>query len=300
MHIRVECLTHIYAPGTPAERFALREISLEIEPGERVGILGPTGSGKSTLVQHIAGLLKPTVGQVLLDGVPAHAPTAEARARRRRVGLAFQYPEQQIFETTVFREVAFGPRNLGLNGEEVTRRVRWALETVGLDPEAFGARTPFALSGGEMRRVALASVLALLPRVLILDEPTAGLDPRGREDLLARLDAWQRETGATLVVVSHHLDEVARLVERVVVLQEGRVVADGPARALLGDGNLWRSLGLAPPPEVALLEALQQLGWPIPPECWPREELAREILRQWQKRHSQQGARSTQHAARSR
>lgn len=293
MHIRVERLTHVYAPGTPAQRVALREVNLEIAPGERVGILGPTGSGKSTLIQHIAGLLKPTAGQVLLDGVPAHAPTPEARARRRQVGLAFQYPEQQIFETTVFREVAFGPRNLGLDEGEVARRVRWALETVGLAPEAFGERIPFALSGGEMRRVSLASVLALLPRVLILDEPTAGLDPRGREDLLARLDAWQRETGATLIVVSHHLDEVARLVDRVVVLREGRVVADGPARALLGDGDLWRSLGLMPPPEVALLEALRRSGWPISPEHWPREELAREIARLWHKRITHHATRNT-------
>lgn len=293
MHIRIEGLTHIYAPGTPAQRVALRKVTLEIGPGERVGILGPTGSGKSTLVQHIAGLLKPTAGQVLLDGVPAHVSTPDARARRRQVGLTFQYPERQIFETTVFREVAFGPRNLGLDEREVARRVRWALETVGLDPDAFGERIPFALSGGEMRRVSLASVLALLPRVLILDEPTAGLDPRGREDLLARLDAWQRETGATLIVVSHHLDEVARLVDRVVVLREGQVVADGPARALLGDGDLWWSLGLMPPPEVALLEALRGSGWPIPPECWPREELAREIARLWHNRITQPATRNT-------
>ncbi|RME36066.1 MAG: ATP-binding cassette domain-containing protein [Thermoflexia bacterium] len=284
MHIRIEGLTHVYAPRTPAERVALRGINLKFAPGERVGILGPTGSGKSTLIQHIAGLLKPTAGQVLLDGIPAHASTAEARARRRQVGLAFQYPEQQIFEATVFREVAFGPRNLRLDEAEVARRVRWALEMVGMNPEEYGERVPFALSGGEMRRVVLASVLAMRPRVLILDEPTAGLDPQGREDLLARLDAWQRETGATLMVVSHHLDETARLVDRVIVLWEGRVVADGPARALLGDGCLWRSLGLVPPPEVTLLEALRQAGWPLSPDCWPREELAREIVRAWRER----------------
>ncbi|MBU0705465.1 MAG: energy-coupling factor transporter ATPase [Chloroflexi bacterium] len=277
MLIRVENLVHTYSPGTPLERAALRGVSLEIGAGERVGILGPTGSGKSTLVQHLAGLLAPTAGRVLLDGVAAHERTAEARARRRRVGLAFQYPEAQIFEQTVFREVAFGPRNLGLEKTEITARVRWALEMVGLASAVMEDRVPFTLSGGEMRRVALASILSLQPEVLILDEPTAGLDPQGRRELLARIQAWQKGTDSTLVIVSHNLDELARVVERVVVLGAGEVVADGPARRVLSDGQLLRAAGLDAPQPVALLQALREAGWAVRTDRLLPEEAAAEI-----------------------
>jgi len=275
--IQVENLVHTYSPGTPLERAALRGVSLEIGAGERVGILGPTGSGKSTLVQHLVGLLKPTAGRVLLDGVAAHARATEARSRRRRMGLAFQYPEAQIFEQTVFREVAFGPRNLGLEEAEIAARVRWALEMVGLAPAVMEERSPFTLSGGEMRRVALASILSLQPEVLILDEPTAGLDPQGRRELLARIQAWQKGTDSTLVIVSHNLDELARVVERVVVLKEGEVVADGPARWVLSDGPLLRAAGLDVPQPVSLLQALREAGWPVRTDRLLPEEAAAEI-----------------------
>lgn len=281
MLIRVEDLVHTYAPGTPLERAALRGVSLEIGAGERVGILGPTGSGKSTLVQHLAGLLKPTAGRVWLDGVAAHERTAAARGRRHRVGLAFQYPEHQIFEQTVFREVAFGPRNLGLGEAEIATRVRWALEMVGLDPATMEERVPLTLSGGEMRRVALAGILAMRPGVLILDEPTAGLDPRGRRELLARVGAWQEETGLTLILVSHALGELARVVERVVVLREGQVVADGPVRQVLSDGDLLRGAGLDVPQPVALLQALRGAGWNVRADRLLPEEAAAEIARAW-------------------
>lgn len=283
MHIRVENLTHIYAPGTPAARQALRGVNLEIRSGERVAIVGPTGSGKSTLVQHIAGLLSPTAGRVLLDGVPAHARTSEARPRRRQVGLAFQFPEEQMFELTVFREVAFGPRHLGVDDAGIAARVRWALQMVGLDPEVFGERVPLALSGGEMRRVALASILALRPSVLVLDEPTAGLDPQGREEILACLRAWQEETGATLILVSHHLDEIARVVDRVVVMAGGQVVADNPVRQALCDTPQLRAAGLSPPPGVALLEALRDTGWPVRTDGLGVEEVVAEIVRAWER-----------------
>ncbi len=275
MLIRVENLVHTYSPGTPLERAALRGVNLEIRAGERVGILGPTGSGKSTLVQHLVGLLKPTAGRVLLDGVAAHARATEARARRRRMGLAFQYPEAQIFEQTVFREVAFGPRNLGLEEAAIAARVRWALEMVGLAQAAMEERSPFTLSGGEMRRVALASILSLQPEVLILDEPTAGLDPQGRRELLARIQDWQGSL--TLIIVSHNLDELARVVERAVVLKEGEVVADGPARRILSDGPLLRAAGLDVPQPVVLLEALQEAGWPVRTDRLLPEEAAAEI-----------------------
>ena len=278
MLIRVENLHYTYAPGTPLARSALRGVNLEIGAGERVGILGPSGSGKSTLAQHLAGLLQPTSGQVLLDGIPAHERTAAARAQRQRLGLAFQHPEDQIFEQTAFREVAFGPRNLGLKETEVADRVRWALEMVGLD-SAMEERGPFTLSGGEMRRLALAGILAMRPGVLILDEPTAGLDPRSRRELLARVRVWQEETGLTLIMVSHNLDELARIVERVVLVERGRVAADGPARRLLSDSQLLRSVGLDVPQPVALLQALQGAGWEVCTDRLLPEEAVVEIAR---------------------
>ena len=278
MLIQVQSLDHVYGQGTPLERTALHGVSLEIAPGERVGIVGRTGSGKSTLVQHLAGLLVPASGRVLLDGAAAHGRSAAARAGRRRVGLAFQYPEHQIFEQSVAREVAFGPRNLRLGGAEVAERVRWALEMVGLSQVEFEARMPFSLSGGEMRRVALASILAMRPEVLILDEPTAGLDPHGRRELLGRVRRWQGETGATLILVSHDLDELARVVGRVVLLDGGRVVADGPVRQVLSAGDLLRAAGLDVPQPVALLQALRRAGWNVRTDRLLPEEAAEEVV----------------------
>jgi len=278
--IETQGLGHVYARGTPVERCALHGVSLAIQAGERVGIVGHTGSGKSTLVQLLAGLMAPTSGQVLLDSVPAHARAAAARKARRRIGLAFQYPEDQIFEVTVAREVGFGPRNLDLAATQVDERVRWALAMVGLD-STFEARMPLNLSGGEMRRVALASILAMRPEVLILDEPAAGLDPRGRHELLGRVLAWQKETGATLIVVSHHLDDVARLAERVVLLAEGRVAADGPTRQVLANSTLLRGASLAVPEAVALLEMLRQAGWDVRTDQILVDEVVAEIQRAW-------------------
>jgi energy-coupling factor transport system ATP-binding protein len=276
--IRVENLWHTYVPGTPLARAALHKVSLEIAPGERVGLVGRTGSGKSTLVQHVAGLLAPTEGQALLDGVPAHERSVAARAARLRVGLAFQYPEDQFFEQTVAREVAFGPRNLGLGKDEIASRVRWALEMVGLDT-AMESRSPFTLSGGETRRVALASILTLRPEVLILDEPTAGMDPRGRRGLLARVRTWQEGTGSTLILVSHDLEELARVVERVIVLDQGRVAADGPARQVLSDAAALAAVGLDVPQPVALLRALRESGWKVRTDRLLPEEAVEEIAR---------------------
>jgi energy-coupling factor transport system ATP-binding protein len=279
MLIQAEDLTYTYAPGTPLARTALHSVNLDVFSGERVGIAGPSGSGKSTLAQHLAGLLEPTSGVVLLDGVAAHGRTTEARAQRGRVGLALQQPEDQIFEQSVFREVAFGPRNMGLDRLEIASRVRWALEMVGLDPAAVEERVPFTLSGGEMRRVALAGILAMRPDVLILDEPTAGLDPRGRRELLDRVGAWQEDTGMTLVVVSHNLEEMARVVDRVVLLGRGTVVADGPINAVLSDSQLLQGIGLDVPESVALLQTLRQAGWSVRLDLLLPEEVGAEIER---------------------
>jgi energy-coupling factor transport system ATP-binding protein len=284
--IQVEDLTHIYAPGTPFERVALHQVNLQIVAGERLGILGPTGSGKSTLAQHLAGLLKPTAGRVLLNGVPVHSAP---RDHRLQVGIAFQYPEDQIFEQTVFREVAFGPRNLGLDEAEVMARVRWALEMAGLDPEAMNQRMPFTLSGGEMRRVALAGILAMRPRLLILDEPTAGQDPQSRRGLLARILAWQKETGLTLVIISHAMEELVmspaeglgQVVERLVMLKEGQVVADGPTHHIFSDVPLLNAIGLDVPEPVKLLQALRQRGRKVRTDLVSAAEAAIEIAHVW-------------------
>lgn len=279
MVIEVRNLSHTFAAGTPLERRALRDVSLRIDPGERVGIAGRTGSGKSTLVQHLAGLLQPTAGCVLLDGTPAHRRSAAARRLRQRIGIAFQYPEDQIFEHTVFREVAFGPRNLGLKEPEVVARVDWALTAVGLDAEAMLDRTPFTLSGGEMRRVALASILALRPDVLILDEPTAGLDPRGRHQLLNHVAATQKTTGMTLIVVSHDLDSLARIADRVIVLEDGAVAMDGPTRHVLSSLDALDAAELDPPTAVVLLQRLRSGGLPVDVDRITPEEAAAEIAR---------------------
>jgi len=278
MLIQVEHLSYIYAPHTSLARSALCDVSLELKAGERVGILGPSGSGKSTLVGLLAGLAEPASGRVLLNGVAAHERSAAARAQRRHIGLALQRPEDQIFEQTVFKEVAFGPHNQGLAEAEIKERVGWALDMVGLD-SALAERNPLTLSGGEMRRLALAGILAMRPEVLILDEPTAGLDPQGRADLLSRIDAWQRATGLTLVIVSHNMDELAHIVERVVLLDDGRVVADGPSRRLLSDVPLLHSIGLDVPQPVALLYALRKAGWPVPTDRMLPEEAVAEIVR---------------------
>jgi energy-coupling factor transport system ATP-binding protein len=275
--IQVENLSHTYSPDTPLARAALHDVSLEIAPGERVGLVGRAGAGKSTLVQLVAGLLTPTAGQVLLDGTPAHERSAAAHAARLRVALAFQYPEHQFFEQTVAREIAFGPRNLGLGNEQIGARVRWALEMVGLDG-MMESRSPFTLSSGEMRRVALASILALRPEVLILDEPTAGLDPRGRRELLTRVRAWQEKAGAILIVVSHDLEELARVVERAIVLDRGRVAADGPAREVLSDAPALIAAGLDVPQPVALLRALRESGWNVRTDRLLPEEAVEEIV----------------------
>lgn len=274
MLIRVEGLTHVYAPSTPFERTALRDVNLEIEAGESVGIVGPTGSGKSTLVAHLAGLLTPTAGRVLMDGVDISHERPGTR-----VGLAFQTPEDQIFEQTVFREVAFGPRNLGLTASEIEERVDWALEMVGLDPAVIRDRVPFTLSGGEMRRVALASILAMRPVILILDEPTAGQDPQSRRELLARLRALHAQGDLALIVVSHAMEEIARLVERIVVLNEGQLVANAPTRQVLSDAELLRSVGLDVPEPTALMRALHRRGLPVRTDVISAAEAAAEIAR---------------------
>ncbi|MCL6553646.1 MAG: energy-coupling factor transporter ATPase [Firmicutes bacterium] len=253
---------YTYLRGTPMEAPALRGVSLQIARGECVAILGPTGSGKSTLIQHFNGLLRPTAGRVLVAGQDLWAPRADRRAARRLVGLVFQFPEYQLFAETVEQDVAFGPRNLGWAPEAVAEAVDEALRLVGLAPERFAGRSPFALSGGEMRRVALAGVLAMRPAVLVLDEPTAGLDGQGRHEIRRILRDVHRR-GQTVVLVTHHMDDVAELAQRVVVLRDGTVALAGAVGEVFAREDALRQLGLDLPVAARVTRRLRALGVPV-------------------------------------
>jgi len=271
-------VSYTYEMDSPWESVALRDIDLRIDDGEFVGLIGPTGSGKSTLVQHMNGLLQPTSGQVLVDGIDLRSSKKHRRRIRQEVGLIFQYPEHQLFEETVARDVAFGPSNQGLDESEVDRRVEEALHTVGLDPEEFGPRSPFNLSGGQKRRVAIAGVLAMRPDVLVLDEPTAGLDPQGSRQIMETIRQLHEKSGRTVILVSHNMIDVARLARRVVVMAEQRVVLDGPVEHIFGhEGDRLREMGLDIPPVTAAVQALRRRGAPLPAELLTVEDTARAI-----------------------
>lgn len=276
----IECrnLTHVYLKGTPLEAVALRGVTLSIAAGEFVGLIGPTGSGKSTLVQHFNGLLRPTAGTVRVAGVDLSDPRADVRLVRRMVGLVFQYPEHQLFEETVYKDVAYGPRNLGLDPDDVHGRVTDALQRVGLDPERFGRRSPFSLSGGEMRRAAIAGVLAMAPRVLVLDEPAAGLDPVGKLEILAQIRDLHAQ-GLTVVLITHSMDEAAQLVQRLVVLARGTVAMDGPVRGVFGRADELAGLGLGIPTITDLVLRLRRRGIPVSADALTLDE-ARAAIRE--------------------
>lgn len=279
MSIILEAVSHIYMAGTPYERTALNNVSLAVERGEFVGIIGHTGSGKSTLVQHMNGLIKPTRGRVLVDGADLAIKGQAARLARRKVGMVFQYPEHQLFEETVFEDVAFGPRNLGLGPEEVEKRVQQSLKIVGLDYDDYAGRSPFRLSGGQMRRVAIAGVLALEPEYLILDEPSAGLDPRGRDEIFGQIARLHRETGVTVILISHNMEEVARLVRRVIVMHRAEVSLDGTPQEVFRQGaEKLNQAGVEVPNVTALLARLQAQGLAVDDTAVTAEEATRAIL----------------------
>jgi energy-coupling factor transport system ATP-binding protein len=274
--IVIENLTHIYSTGTPFQVTSLDSISLDIEKGVFLAIIGSTGSGKSTLVQHLNGLLIPTRGKVRVCGID----TADKKQRRRlwrKVGLVFQQPEQQLFEETVFDDVAFGPRNMGFNEDEVTKRVNDALRLVGFDPQAAGGLSPFRLSGGMRRRAAIAGVLALKPEVLILDEPTSGLDPQGRRQLMGLVDEYRRNDGATIVLVTHDMEEVAFMAEHVAVLNKGRLVMEGKPREIFGHAAELSGIGLDVPAPARLMHKLRALGKPVRTNVLTSAEAEEEI-----------------------
>lgn len=261
--IKVENLTHVYSQGTPFEKVAIDHISLEIEAGQLVGIIGHTGSGKSTFIQHLNGLLKPTSGTVYFDGTDIHQSKETTRSVRFNVGLVFQYPEYQLFDETVAKDIAFGPRNMGLSEEEIDRRVREAAGFAGV-PEELLEQSPLELSGGQKRRVAVAGVIAMNPRVLILDEPTAGLDPAGRESILENLMNYRRETGCTVILISHSMDDVARFADRLVVFDRGRIAMDGTPAEVFDRAEELKSMGLTVPAATEIALALRRRGVDIP------------------------------------
>ena len=284
MSIEVNQVTYTYMPGTAFERTALSKITLTIEEGVLTAIAGHTGSGKSTLVQHLNGILRPTQGSVLVDGQDLSAKDKTSITARRRVGMVFQYPEHQLFEETVEEDIAFGPKNLGLSWEEIARRVRRAMELVRLDYDTYRERSPFQLSGGQKRRAAIAGVLAMEPKYLVLDEPTAGLDPRGRDDLLQRIVRLHREKKMTVIFVSHNMDDIARLADRVIFMHEGRVLLDAPPREAFREKLALKTAGLEEPETVTLLEKLQQRGLAVDTDAFTAEETARRIIRALRKR----------------
>ena len=257
--LEVKNLNYIYSVGTPFEHKALDNISFSVEPGEFIGIIGHTGSGKSTMMQQLNGLLKPTSGQVLLDGVDIWSDKKLTRQARFRVGLVFQYPEYQLFEETVYRDIAFGPKNMGLSEQEIDRRVREAAGFVGLTPEQLEV-SPFDLSGGQKRRVAIAGVIAMEPEVLILDEPTAGLDPVGRSEILGNIEAYRRARNATIMMVSHSMEDVARLTDRLLVMNGSRLAMDGTPAEVFTHAEELVSMGLNIPQVTQVFLHLQKLG----------------------------------------
>ena len=262
--LEVRNLSHIYSAGTPFEHTALNDVSFAVEPGEFIGIIGHTGSGKSTLMQHMNGLLKPTQGTVLLGGKDIWSDKALTRQSRFRVGLVFQYPEYQLFEETVYKDIAFGPKNMGLKSAEIDRRVREAAGFVGLT-EAQLQASPFDLSGGQKRRVAIAGVIAMEPEVLILDEPTAGLDPEGRAEILANIETYRQAKNATIMMVSHSMSDVARLADRLFVLCDSQLVMDGSPAEVFSNAQQLVGMGLDIPEVTRIFLRLRQLGLPVEP-----------------------------------
>lgn len=271
MSIKAENLTYIYSEGTAFEQYALKNVSFEIPDGQFVGLIGHTGSGKSTLIQHLNGLIKPTSGTVYYDGTDIHSEGYNLKELRSKVGLVFQYPEHQLFEVDVFSDVCYGPRNLGLSKDKVEQCAKEALELVGLD-KRYWEQSPFELSGGQKRRVAIAGVLAMNPRVLILDEPTAGLDPRGRDEILDEISQLHKERGMSIILVSHSMEDIARYADRLMVMNHGEKAFDGPPKEVFEHYKELEAIGLAAPQVTYIVQGLKEHGVPINSEITTVEE----------------------------
>ena len=278
MSIALDHVSYVYSPGTAYEKHALKDVSFEIPQGQFVGIIGHTGSGKSTLIQHLNGLVKATSGKVIYEGRNIYDEGYNMRELRSQVGLVFQYPEYQLFEVDVISDVCFGPKNQGLSQEECEKNAKEALELVGF-PEKYYKQSPFELSGGQKRRVAIAGVLAMKPKVLILDEPTAGLDPKGRDEILDQVEKLHKETGMTVILVSHSMEDIARYVERIIVMNHGEKMLDGAPREVFCHYKELEKVGLAAPQVTYVMHDLKERGMDVSPDVTTIEEAADEIMR---------------------
>lgn len=278
MSLKVEHISHLYDTDTPLAHKALDDISLDIPDGQFIGIIGHTGSGKSTLVQHLNGLLKADEGKIYFNGEDIYAKEYDMKKLRSKVGLVFQYPEHQLFEIDVFSDVCFGPKNLDLSQEEVKKRAEEALQMVGISEEYY-QQSPFELSGGQKRRVAIAGVLAMKPEILILDEPTAGLDPKGREEILNQIKKLQKETGITVILVSHSMEDVAEYVDRIIVMNDGKILYDAEPREVFKHYRELEEVGLAAPQVTYIMHALKERGLDVDADATTIHEAAETILR---------------------
>ncbi len=278
MSIALEHVNYVYSPGTAYERHALKDVSLEIEQGQFVGIIGHTGSGKSTLIQHLNGLMKATSGNIYYEGQSIYEEGYDMKKLRTQVGLVFQYPEYQLFEVDVLTDVCFGPKNQGLSQEECEKNAREALELVGF-PEKYYRQSPFELSGGQKRRVAIAGILAMHPKVLVLDEPTAGLDPKGRDEILDQIDHLHKETGMTVILVSHSMEDIANYVDRIVVMNRGEKMLDGTPREVFAHYKELEKVGLAAPQVTYVMHDLKERGFDVAADATTIEEAADDIMR---------------------
>lgn len=272
MSIKIENLTHVYMEGTPFEKKAIDNINITIENGEFVALIGHTGSGKSTLIQHINGLLKPKSGNIIIDNVNIVDKGVKLSSIRKKVGLVFQYPEYQLFEETIEKDIAFGPINLGLNQEEILNRVKRAMNIVGLDYEMYKDKSPFELSGGQKRRVAIAGVVAMEPKILILDEPTAGLDPKARDDIYSKIQALRKEYNMTIILVSHSMEDVAKFADKILVMHEGKCVLQGEPCEVFKEVDTLESIGLAAPEVTYLVQKLRKKGFNLPDNIYTIEK----------------------------
>ena len=279
MSIKIENLTHVYMPKTPFEKKALDDVNLVIEDGDFLALIGHTGSGKSTLIQHLNGLLEPSSGRIIVDDIDLTNKETKLTDIRKKIGLVFQYPEYQLFEETIGKDIAFGPNNLGLSQEEVSNRVKKSMEMVGLDYETYKDVSPFDLSGGQKRRVAIAGVIAMEPKVLILDEPTAGLDPKGRDDILEQIKILHEKYKMTIVLVSHSMEDVGKLAERIVVMNKGKVALTGKPAEIFKEVEVLEEIGLAVPQVTYLMRALKEKGFNVSDEVFTVEEGSKELLR---------------------
>lgn len=279
MSIIIKNLRYVYNEGTPFESVAIDDVSLEIEDGEFVGLIGHTGSGKSTFIQHLNGLIKPTSGTIVVNGMDITQKGVSLVDIRKKVGLVFQYPEYQLFEETIYKDIAFGPEKLGLSEKEVEERVFEAMKMVGLDPEKSKDKSPFELSGGQKRRVAIAGVIAMKPDVLILDEPTAGLDPHGRDEILAQIKAIHDIQKTTIILVSHSMEDMSKLADKLVVMNRGKVEFIGTPKEIFRHEERLNQIGLGVPKVVTLMNALREKGYDIEPDLIAMEQAKQQILK---------------------